>query len=124
MFSIDDVASFSPFSLTQDFACKVLAYFAVSSGGQATFYSASDDGSRVFIDGSLVVNNYPHSGGISEHSGTFNVETGRTYLYEATYAQGGGAHGWRLSWCPPDSTQGCLETPPEATATTTTTQVQ
>ena len=40
-----------------DFAFRFTAYLAIQTQGDYTFWSASDDGSQVVIDGSLVVNN-------------------------------------------------------------------
>lgn len=39
------------------FAFRFTAYLAIQTGGDYTFWSASDDGSQIVIDGSLVVDN-------------------------------------------------------------------
>ncbi|MHC4743079.1 MAG: LamG-like jellyroll fold domain-containing protein, partial [Planctomycetota bacterium] len=57
-----------------DFAFRFTAYLAIQTEGNYTFWSASDDGSQIFIDGSLVVNN-------SGWHGMGSVETGTKFLH-------------------------------------------
>ena len=90
--SIDSKSSFSPFALSSDVAYKVFGFFLDLSSGRATsFYSIAEDvGARV------VSNNCAQ--GVTEYTGTYILQDGRTFSYEATYSQGSRASGWHTSW--------------------------
>ncbi|MEF8840199.1 MAG: PA14 domain-containing protein [Haloarculaceae archaeon] len=79
-----------------DFAFKYTAYIDVPSGGTYTFYTESDDGSWLYVDGSQVVDN----GGdhaARERSGTVSLTEGQhnvtAYMYENR-----GVESLRASW--------------------------
>ena len=48
---------FAPFSISTNFACRMTAEFNVGVSGNYTFFSGSDDGSSISIDGQTVVDN-------------------------------------------------------------------
>jgi hypothetical protein len=57
------------------FAINYTGYINVPTDGQYTFYTSSDDGSILYIDGVQVVNNDgPH--GLQEHLGTIGLQAG------------------------------------------------
>ena len=59
-----------------NFTVRFTSEFDVTTGGTYTFWSGSDDGSRLYIDGNLVVNNDgAHS--YAELSGTIALTAGR-----------------------------------------------
>ncbi|HSV09393.1 MAG TPA: PA14 domain-containing protein, partial [Hanamia sp.] len=59
----------------QQFAINFTGYINVPSDGQYTFYTSSDDGSNLYIDGVKVVDNDgPH--GMQENSGTIGLKAG------------------------------------------------
>ena len=51
-----------PFGLTQQFSAEMRAYFVVRTPGEYAFSTGSDDGSLLFIDGQMAVNNDFFSG--------------------------------------------------------------
>jgi hypothetical protein len=58
------------------FAFNFTGYINVPSDGQYTFYTSSDDGSLLYIDGTLVVNN-DQIHGIQERSGVIGLKAGK-----------------------------------------------
>jgi hypothetical protein len=70
----------------------------IATAGKYTFLTESDDGSRLSIDGKLVVNNGgPH--GMEKKSGDIELTAGdHTILVE--YFQGGGGAGCKVLWKP------------------------
>jgi hypothetical protein len=58
------------------FAFNFTGYINVPSDGQYTFYTSSDDGSLLYIDGVLVVNN-DQVHGIQERSGVIGLKAGK-----------------------------------------------
>lgn len=67
--------------------------------GSHTFYTYSDDGNRLYVDGVLTVNDWSNHGG-REASGSKNLTTYETVRFEF-YESGGGASA-RLGWEPAD----------------------
>jgi fibronectin-binding autotransporter adhesin len=62
----------------------------ITSPGDTTFFTTSDDGSAVFIDGARVVNNNFFQG-MTERSGTINLTAGLHDIAIYYYEGGGGA---------------------------------
>ena len=60
----------------EDFAVNFSGFIDVPADGQYTFYTSSDDGSKLYIDNQLVVNNDgEHS--LRERSGTIGLKAGK-----------------------------------------------
>jgi hypothetical protein len=78
----------TPFGLTANFGADITATISVASAGDYTFNTTSDDGSLLFIDGQLVVNNN-FSQGETLRSGTITLSAGQ-HTMEVQYYQGGG----------------------------------
>lgn len=80
----------------EDFALKFAAVLRVPKAGKYTIYATSDDGSRVYIDSKLVVDND------GEHAAT--EKQGEVELSEGdhpiivTYFQGGGESELKVEW--------------------------
>jgi hypothetical protein len=75
-------------------------YITVPTDGIYTFYSNSDDGSRLYVDSVEVVNNdFNHP--MSELSGKIALEAG-TYKFKLLYYQGRGGKGLEVSIKGPD----------------------
>jgi len=71
---------------------EYLSKIQIDIPGIYTFYTTSDDGSRLFIAGQEVVNNDgPH--GMQERSGTYNFTSSGRYDFRVIFAQGGGGSG-------------------------------
>lgn len=67
-----------------DFGLEFWGAIDVPADGEYTFYTTSDDGSRLYIGGTLVVmNDYPH--GATEKSGTISLKEGRHPIYVAYF---------------------------------------
>ena len=60
----------------------------------------SDDGSRLYLNGKKVVDNWGEHG-MSPKSGALNLEAGKAYDLRIEYYQGGGDAGMRLGWRDP-----------------------
>lgn len=82
------------------FATRQSASILIPSGGRYTFYTTSDDGSRLYIDGEEVVNN-DGLHGMSQASGEIRLDAG---LHEITvnYFENGGGDGLVVSWKGPN----------------------
>jgi beta-glucosidase len=61
----------------------------------------SDDGSRLYLDGKLVVDNWGQHG-MSPKSGALELEAGKAYDVRIEYYQDGGDAGMRLGWRDPN----------------------
>jgi PA14 domain/Concanavalin A-like lectin/glucanases superfamily/Bacterial Ig-like domain/Carboxypeptidase regulatory-like domain len=65
-----------------------------------TFYTLSDDGVRLWIDGNLVIDNYTNHGP-TENSGTIALEAGRSYDIRLDYYEYNLTAVVKLSWSSP-----------------------
>lgn len=91
--------SLAPRLRDTDFAFRYRGKIQIATAGSYTFYTSSDDGSKLSIDGSLVVNNDgPH--GVVEVSGTKTLTVG-FHDIEVTFCQGTGGYGLTASWAGP-----------------------
>ena len=71
----------------------------IDKAGKYTFYTHSDDGSRLYIDGKRIVENWgAHS--MSEKSGTAELTAG-THALRIVFSEGGGEAGCIVRWTPP-----------------------
>ncbi|MDO8268888.1 MAG: CARDB domain-containing protein, partial [Moraxellaceae bacterium] len=81
------------------YAARWTGSIRIDTAGDHTFYTSSDDGSRLYIDGNLVVeNNYVQ--GTTERSGVVNLGTGYHDIRIEFFENGGGAY-IGASWTPP-----------------------
>ncbi|MGA7937522.1 MAG: PA14 domain-containing protein [Kovacikia sp.] len=65
-----------------------------------TFYTTSDDGVRLWVNGQLLVNNWtPH--GVTENSNTIRLMAGQKYDLKLEYYDNGGGGVSTLSWSSP-----------------------
>ncbi|PYM12846.1 MAG: hypothetical protein DME18_10345, partial [Verrucomicrobia bacterium] len=88
--------SFWPGGQPDRFAARFTGTVFAPAGGQYTFYSSSDDGSAVYIDGQLVVNNDGNHP-TREASGTVTLIAG-VHTFEARFYEYNG-DAWRvLRW--------------------------
>jgi cysteine-rich repeat protein len=84
-----------------DFAFRFSAYLRIASGGDYTFYTSSDDGSQLFIDGALVVDN-DGLHGVVEESGVVTLPSGYHEIV-VTMFERGGDEVLTASWAGPDT---------------------
>ena len=88
--------AFGQTDLTVFFCVRWTGHLRVANAGRYTFYLASDDGSRLLLDGNLVVNN----GGLhgyEEEKGEVELSAGDHEL-RVDYFQCGGESGCHLFW--------------------------
>jgi hypothetical protein len=83
-------SQWDPFGLTNNFGADITAKIRVATAGTYTFNTSSDDGSLLFIDGQLVVNNN-FAQGVTEREGSIQLSAG-THNLEIQYAQAGGGN--------------------------------
>lgn len=81
------------------FALRFTGSIAVPKSGKYTFFLTSDDGSRLYLDGKLLINN-DGKHGMSEKKGTINLTAG-THDLIVTYFDNGGGDGLRFHWSGP-----------------------
>jgi len=65
-----------------------------------TFYTNTDDGARLWVDGKQLVNDW-NDHGAEENSGTINLVAGRFYNIVMEYYENGGGAVAQLSWSSP-----------------------
>ena len=78
------------------FALRFTGTLAIPKDGSYTFGTESDDGSRIYIDGKLVVNN-DGLHGMEEKTGKATLQAG-PHAFLATYFNNGGGEGYRVWW--------------------------
>jgi hypothetical protein len=86
--------NWNPFGLTNNFSAEMRAYFVVPTTGFYTFSTGSDDGSILFIDGDMVVNN-SHCQGYTVRAQLVNLTAGY-HPFDLQYFQGGGGAALRM----------------------------
>lgn len=72
------------------FAIRFSSYLQVDNPGEYKFYITSDDGSKLYINGELTVDNDGGHGAI-ERSGTVELQKGRVRLEVEYFNEGGGS---------------------------------
>ena len=85
--------------LVDDFAVRWRGKIAIADAGRYRFYIKSDDGSRLYIDGKLVVRN-DGTHGMTEKSGSIELSSG-FHDIEVWFFERGGKAGIVMSWAPP-----------------------
>ena len=73
----------------QSFAVRFSGKIQIDKAGKYTFYSQSDDGSKVYVDGKEVVNNDGNHG-VKEKSGSTELTAGKHDIQVDYYNNGGG----------------------------------
>jgi hypothetical protein len=79
-----------------NFGLVFSGYLAAPASGEYTFYTSSDDGSALSIDGQKVVDN-DGSHGMQERHGKVTLSKG-PHLVRVEYFQGGGGKGLSIQW--------------------------
>jgi hypothetical protein len=81
------------------FALRFTGYINIQTGGEYTFYTNSDEGSKLYVNGSLVVDN-DGLHGTQEESGTVSLTAGK-HLIVVTYFEYDGEQGLIVSYSGP-----------------------
>ena len=79
----------APYNVSTTFEGRWIGTYTAPAEGSYTFFTASDDGSMLWIDGQLVVNNN-FAQGVTERSGTITLTAGVHDIVYAYYNSGGG----------------------------------
>ncbi|WP_226789822.1 PA14 domain-containing protein [Flagellimonas hadalis] len=73
---------------TDNFSIRYIGYLQIDTAGSYTFYTTSDDGSKLYIDGTQVVNN-DGAHGSQERSGSITLTTGLHDITVLFFENGG-----------------------------------
>ena len=84
----------------ENFGFQYTGYIEVPTRGVYAFHTTSDDGSKLYIGSTLVVDN-DGLHGMQERSGTIALEAGK-HAIRLTYFQAGGGLGLEVRWQGPD----------------------
>jgi hypothetical protein len=71
-------------------------------GETYTFYTDSDDGVRLWVNGQLIINNWTDHA-VTENSGTISLSAGQLYTIKMEYYQNGGLAVAKLLWSSPST---------------------
>ena len=95
-----DISFFVPAGKSRDkFALRFTGVLTVPKQGKYTFYIASDDGSRIYLDEKLLVNN-DGLHGMSEKNASVTLSAG-SHSIVVTYFDNGGGDGLNVNWSGP-----------------------
>ena len=94
--SVSPTFSIATHQREENFAFKFTGYIYVPKDGIYTFSTLSDDGSDLYIDDALVVDN-GNNHGMSESSGNIALAAGQ-HSITVTYFQGGGSYGLEVRY--------------------------
>jgi len=92
-----------PTGFATDFVSRHTGLLTVATAGSYTLYLNSDDGSRLYLDGALAIND-DGSHGMTEKSATLTLAAG-AHALRVEYFQGGGGKGLVMSWAGPAITK-------------------
>lgn len=81
------------------FALRFTGQIGIPRTGEYTFFAASDDGSRIYIDDQLVVDN-DGTHGMAEKQGKVELQAG-SHTILVTYFDNGGGDGLQVTWAGP-----------------------
>jgi len=92
--------SFGQFPAGQEnISCRWTGFIRIEKPGKYTFYSASDDGQRLWVAGKQLVDDW-NSHGVVEKSGSIDLKPG-IYPFKVEFYQGGGGASITVSWAGP-----------------------
>lgn len=82
------------------FSARLTGQLLARDTGVHSFFTTSDDGVRLWVNGQLVIDNWtPHPP--TENTGTISLEAGKRYDVKLEYYEEGGGSTLRLEWKPP-----------------------
>jgi glucose/arabinose dehydrogenase len=84
------------------FSVRWTGQVEVPLSGTYTFYTASDDGVRLWVDGQLLVNNWTNHP-LTENAGSIALTAGRRYALRMEFFENTGAATARLLWSSPST---------------------
>ena len=88
--------------VTKDnFSVRWTGTVAAAASGSHTFQTVSDDGVRVWINGTQVINNWSNHAATTNTSAAISLVAGQKYTIKVEYFEKGGNAVMRLRWLPP-----------------------
>jgi len=93
--------------MTTNFAAEFRGVVEIARGGQWTFFCSSDDGSKLFIDGKLVINNDGLHGMVTKQSNSLTLDQGR-HSIRVEYFNREGPGGVVVEWMGPGTARSVL----------------
>ncbi len=97
----------APRTQTDNFGFKYSGFISVPTDGTYTFYTSSDDGSRLYIGNQEVVNN-DGLHGMTERSGAIGLKAGKHAFTVTYFEQGGAGEGISVSYAGPGIAKGAV----------------
>jgi hypothetical protein len=91
---------FNPMLPVEDFSTRYQGKITITTAGTYRFYTESDDGSHLFVNGQLVSNNGGAHGAIMVQAVPIDLQPG-TYPVVGYFAERGGGALSRIRWAPP-----------------------
>ncbi len=88
--------------VTKDnFSVRWTGTVAAAASGSYRFQTVSDDGVRVWINGTQVINNWTNHAATTNTSAAINLVAGQKYAIKVEYFEKGGNAVMRLRWLKP-----------------------
>jgi len=87
---------------TENFSVRWAGQIVVPTSGSWTFFTQSDDGVRLYVNGQTLVDNWTHHGS-TENSGTISLTAGVLYTITMEFFQGGGGRVAQLRYQGPSN---------------------
>ena len=84
-----------------NFSVRWTGTVAAAASGNYRFQTVSDDGVRVWINGTQVINNWTNHAATTNTSAAINLVAGQKYTIKVEYFEKGGNAVMRLRWLPP-----------------------
>ncbi|GFE89875.1 PA14 domain-containing protein [Steroidobacter agaridevorans] len=88
---------------SDNFSVRWTGGFVAPSTGAYRFQTVSDDGVRLYVNGSRVINNWSLHSAITNTSGSVNLVAGRRYTIQMDYYESGGSAVAKLLWRLPNT---------------------
>ena len=106
--SANAMSTMQPTGVEDGFVIKIAGTYEVKNTGNFNFNIVSDDGSRLYIDGSLVVNEWT-DGNVNNATGSVNLAKGK-HKFEFWYYENAGGQTFTISWgTNPDGNSGVID---------------
>ncbi len=87
---------------SDQFSIRWTGYIIPRETGSYTFETSNDDGVRLWVDGTLLIDEWYDQAG--KHSAPIDFEAGEAYDFRMEYYENGGAAKAKLRWTKPDGT--------------------
>ncbi|MGD0258858.1 MAG: PA14 domain-containing protein [Verrucomicrobiota bacterium] len=85
---------------TTDFSVRWIGQLLTTSASSYTFTTISDDGTRLWVNGQLVIDNWGFHGSTTRTSAAITLNPNTLYDFRLEYMQGGGGAICELEWTP------------------------